>query len=181
MKLEKTTIGGFLYFVESGKTIDATVVSAAAYPDVDPITNWDSLGCIQEVNFEAEKETDTDYCPSASGGYDKVDDERVVRDLLKFVTREQSEPVWRMMLGLNAQIVNGTAQTPFANGKRYIEGWLKVQGRADDGTDRIVMNIWGRLSLDANPKWSKDPTKPALTFQKLYSAIATVEPTSIVA
>lgn len=178
--LEKLVIGGFLFFVESGKTIDAITVDKDTYPDVDPITNWNSLGCISEVNFEPETETDTDYCPDPAGGYTKEDDERVVRDLIKFVTREHSEPFWRLLLGLNNEIVNGTAQTPLANNQRYIEGWLKVQGRADDGSDRIVMNIWGRLSLDANPKWSKDPTKPALKFQKLYSSIATVEPADIV-
>lgn len=181
MKLEKLTIGGFLYFVESGKTIDGIEVSDAAYPDVDPIENWNSLGCIQEVNFEPETETDTDYCPSPAGGYEKQDDERVVKDLIKFVTREHSEPFWRLLLGLSAEIADSVAQTPFNNGRRYIEGWLKVQGRGDNGVDRIVMNVWGRLSIDANPKWSKDPTKPALKFQKQYSSIATVEPDSIVA
>jgi hypothetical protein len=181
MKLEQTTIGGFLSFAESGKTIDAIVVSAAAFPDDDPAENWDSLGCITEVNFEAEKETDTNYCPSPTGGYDKIDTERVIKDLLKFITIEQSEPYWRLMLGLGAEIVDGVAQMPFASTKRYIEGWLKVTAKGDDGVDRIDMRVWGRLSLDANPKWSKDPTKPALNFQVLYSAIATVTPTSIVA
>ena len=180
-KLEKLVIGGFLYFVESGTLVDGVTVDENAFPDVDPIDNWNSLGFITEVNPETEKETDTDYCPSPAGGYEKVDDERVVADYWKFITREHSEPFWRMLLGLRNEIQNGVAQTPLDEKRRYIDGWLKVQARADDGVDRLVMNIYGRLSLDANPKWSKDPTKPALSFQKLYSAVATVEPNGIVA
>ena len=97
--LQKLIIGGFLYFVETGKVIDGVTVSKAAYPDVSPTTNWNDLGCIQEFNPEAKKENYPDMCPSASGGYDEVDDERVVQDFLKFVTRDHSEPFWAHVAG----------------------------------------------------------------------------------
>lgn len=167
-------------FVEAGKTIDGVVVGSDAYPDVDPVENWSSLGCISETNFNTETETDTDYCPSPSGGYDKDDDETVVGDILNFATREHSEPVWRMLLGLKDEIANGVSQTPMAETRRFVEGWIKVQGRGSDGSDRVVMNLYGRLYLDGSPKWSKDPTKPALKFVKRYSAISTVTPQGIV-
>lgn len=181
MKLEKLVIGGFLSFVESGKTVDTVTVSKDAFPDDDPAENWDSLGCISEVNMEVETETDTDYCPSVTGGYDKIDDERAVRDVIKFQTKDLSEPFWRLQFGLTAEIAEGVAQMPFAQANRHIEGWLKVQAVADvdNGGDRIVAKIWGRLSIDSNPKWSKDATKPAMKFQALYSPIATLTPTSI--
>ena len=177
--LQKLILGGFLFFVEKGETIDNITVDPETYPDTDPAENWNSLGCVSEVNFNKETETDTDYCPSPAGGYNKEDDEVVVSDNIEFITRAHSEPYWRMLLGLNNKIVDGTAQTPFANKRRYIEGWLKIQGRAQDGADRVVMNIYGRLTINDNPKWSKDATKPALKFQKLYSSIATVEPNGI--
>ena len=180
MKLEKLRIGNFGYFVEEGTVIDGVTVSKNAFPDVDPADNWPSLGCIQETDFETEKESDTDYCPSPSGGYDKMEDEHVVRDLIKFKTRELGEPFWRMSLGLKNKIANGTAQIPFASKNRWIYGWFKSQGRGDDGVDRVVMNVWGRLMIDENPKWSKDPTKPAYVLEVQYSPIATVEPNAIV-
>jgi hypothetical protein len=181
MKLEKLIIGNFAYFVEGGTTVDATEVSITAYPDVDPITNWESLGCITETEFETEKETDTDYCPSPTGGYSKIEEEQTVRDLIKMKCRDTSEPFWRMLLGLNSKIVDETAQTPFINKRRYVEGWLKVQGRGLDGADRVVMNVWGRLKIDETPKWSKDPTKPGYVFEVIFSEIATVEPDGIIA
>ena len=178
-KLEKLIIGGFLFFAEKGETIDAITVDADAYPDTDPIENWNPLGCVSEVNFNKDTETDTDYCPSPSGGYDKNEEEVVVADYIEFITRAHFEPYWRMLLGVRDKIVNGTAQTPFAEKSRIIEGWLKIQGRAQDGSDRVVMNVYGQLSINDNPKWSKDSTKPALKFKRLYSSIATVEPNGI--
>lgn len=180
MKLEKLIIGGFVYFVEEGDVIDTTTVGIAAYPDVDPIENWENMGNVSEVNFDKETETDTDYDPSPAGGYDKINDETVVADIIKFITKQMSEPVWRMKLGLKNKIVDGVAQTPFNEKRRKIRGWLKVQGRGNDGSDRVIMNVYGDISLDANPKWSKDPTKPGLKFQKVYSPISTVEPNGIV-
>lgn len=180
MKLEKLTIGNFLSFVEAGETIDGVTVSAAAFPDNDPPENWPSLGAISETDFEAEVETDTDYIASLSGGYIKEDDERVLSDYIKFKSRDMSELVWRLQLGLRDKITNGTAQTPFASKVRFIDGWLRVQAKAQDGLDRVVMNVWGRLRLDENPKYSKDPTKPGLKFQVLYSSIAEVTPENII-
>ncbi len=178
--LQKLTIGAFLFFVESGKQIDGTTVGASAYPDVEPPENWNSLGCISEFNSEAVTETETEYYPNPAGGYNKIEDTFVVQDVLKFVTRQHCEPFWRMLLGFKEEIANGIGQTPFAEKRRHIEGWLKVQGRGPDGADRIVMNVWGRLRIDSNPKWSKAAAKPALRFEVLYSPIATAEPAGIV-
>ncbi len=180
MKLEKIIIGAFGFLAEDGATIDENTVSIDAYPDVDPVENWESIGCITEVTFETEKETDTDYCPDPNGGYAKVDTERVVRDIIKFKTKQAGEPFWRMQFGLKDKIVNATAQTPFASKDRSIKFWFKCQGRAEDGADRVVMNVFGELSIDETPKWSKDPTKPGYKFEVINSSIATVEPDGIV-
>lgn len=179
--LEKLIIGSFAFFAESGKTIDLNVVDKDYFPDTDPAENWEagSMGCVMESELTTEKETDTDYCPSPNGGYIKNDDEVVVADIIKFKTREHMEPYWRLALGLNNEIEDGTAQTPFAKKRRKINGWMKFQLRGDDGSDRVVMNVWGRLELDENPKYSKDPTKPGLKFTIEYSSIATLEPDGI--
>ena len=177
--LEKLIIGGFLSFAEGGTTIDSLTIDSSAYPDNDPVENWSPLGCISEVNFETETETDTDYCPSPTGGYDKNDDEVISKDLIKFVTKDHSEPFWRLLMGTPAAIVDDATQVPFSEPRRYVEGWLKIQGVGDDGNDRIMLHVWGRLSIDSNPKWSKDATKPALKFQKFFSSASTILPTGI--
>lgn len=180
MKLEKLIIGNFAFFVEGGSEIDGVSVSKSAFPDVEPAENWHSMGCVSETTFETEKESDEDYCPSPMGGYQKIKTESVVRDTIKFKVRQTSELFWRLSLGLKEKIVNSTPQAPFSATHRYIEGWLKIQGRGDDGKDRVVMNVWGRLYMDENPKWSKDPTKPSYAFDVLYSPAASVEPADIV-
>ena len=169
--LEKLIIGGFLSFYEEEATVSTALIL--------PASGHSDLGCINEVNFAPETETDTDYCPVASGGYEKIEDERIVKDLIQFVTRDHSEPYWRMLLGTSAALVDAAAQKPFEKSRRHIQGWLKVVGTGDDGVDRITLQIWGRLSIDSNPKWSKDASKPALKFQKIDSTLNTVLPAGI--
>ena len=181
MKLEKLIIGSTISFAEAGTTIDGILVTADAFPDDDPVENWASLGCVSETNIEPETETDTDYCANALGIYEKIDDERVVAVIIKFQVRDHSEQFWRMILGVPVAIADGVVQIPFSTARRYIDGWVKIDAFGDDGVKRINMLVWGRLTVDAAPKWSKDATKPALKFQKFYSAISTVTPTAIIA
>ena len=178
---EKLILGTFISFAETGTTIDSTTVGPAAFPDDEPTTNWASIGCVLESDWETEKETDTDYCPNAAGGYSKTEDEQTVRDIIKFKVRESSELFMRMMLGFPAIIVDDAAQVPFTETRRFIEGWIKVQGVGEDGDDRVVMKVYGKLKLDENPKWSKDPTKPGYKFEVAANAIATAIPSNIIA
>jgi hypothetical protein len=181
LKLEKLIIGNFASFVEKGTVVGENTVDSGFYPeDEEDLDAWSSLGCVLDATPEPEVETDSDYCPDAAGGYRKEDTDNVVKDVIKMTLKCHSEPIWRMILGVKAKLVNGTPQTPFANKDRFVEGWLNIEQRAQDGVARTLMVIYGRLKIDANPSWSKDPTKPSVRFEILTSSIASVEPNAIV-
>lgn len=183
-RLEKLIIGNFASFVEAGTVVgeEENLVGPDFYPeDTEDLGVYGSLGCVLEAEPEVTEEDDPDYCPSLAGGYDLEEDPTVVKDVIKMSLKCHSEPIWRLIWGFKNKIVNGTPQTPFGSKKRYVEGWLIFEQRAGDGVTKMNAAIYGRLRLDAAPKWSKDPTKPAVRFEKRYSSIATGEPGAIAA
>jgi hypothetical protein len=169
-KLEKLIIGTFASFVEDGTEVGENTVGIDFYPEA-PNEAWASIGCVLDATPETETETDTDYCPNPGGGYSKEDDQNVVKDLLKMSLRAHSEIIHRLVWGLDAPIQDDTPVTPFTRTDRFVRGWLHFTGRAQDGTDRFVAALYGKLRLDANPKWSKDPTKPAISFEVIKSSL----------
>ena len=177
MKLEKLIIGTFLSIVEEGTVVGENTVGVAFYPDPEESgESWLSMGCVMDAAPETETEEDTDYCPSASGGYDKEILSTVVRDVLKLSLKAHSEVIHRLVWGVAAPLVEGEAQTPFTVKDRKIRCWIHFQGRAQDGEDRFIAALYGDLRLDAAPKWSKDPTKPAVRFEIVRSTIQSVVP-----
>lgn len=181
---EKLILGTFASFAEEGEEYGdpANTVGKATYPNADTYPDaWHSLGCILESSPEVETETNEDYCPDPAGRYRKETDETVVRDILKLSLKTHSEPIHRLVLGKQGKIVDGQAFTPFAARDRSVTGWLLFQLRGDDGNDRAVMALYGKMRLDAAPKWSKDPTKPAVKFEIITSTIQTAMPGGITA
>lgn len=177
--LEKALVGAFVGFAEEGKTIDAITVAIDAQPDTDPDTNYSSLGCVQQVNFDSDVETDEDYCPNESGlGYTKEVENNIVADYMDFSLKSHSEPVYRLLFGSAAEIVDGTPFIPFESSKREIKGWISITSKSG-GQTKFEMLIWGKLTLQEYPGWSKDATKPVLRFQKLDSPLNTATPTNI--
>lgn len=180
--LHKRILGAFASFVEVGAVFGDPVntVGAELYPNADPYPElWNSLGCVIDASPEVEVETDEDFCPSPAGGYVKETTQSVVQDILKLSLKTHSEPIERLIWGASAAIVDQTQFTPFAAKDRFIAGWLHLQLREQGGTDTVVAALYGKLRLDAAPKWSKDPTKPAVKFEILYSSVATVLPDGI--
>ncbi len=177
--LKREIIGTFLFFAEQGSVVDGITVDVNAFPDVDPESNWNSLGCVSEFNVETDDEGEDEYCPAPTGGYIKETIPNIVADYLDFQVRDHSEPIWRMMMGLTAEAVDGVEQVPFSDTQREIFGWLKVQGRGRDGRDRIVMNVYGKITLNSSLQWSRNVTRPELRFQVLSSPIATLTPDGI--
>ena len=96
--------------------------------------------------------------------------------MLKFQVREHNEIFWRQIFGMRAPAQQNVSQVPYEQTRRWVEGWLKIQARGQDGVDRIVMDVWGRLNIDENPKWSKDVTRPSLKFQVIPSPVALITP-----
>ena len=181
MKVERSILGSFLAFARGGTTIDAVVVSELAYPDVTPTTNWSSLGCVIENTAEYQEEDYTIKCPSPSGGYSEKTSKSVTRDSQLFTTEGTNPLWWELAYGFAGPVVDGVPQTPFSSVDRYIYGWLKAQIRGEDGLDRIVMNVWGKLRLAEQFKASEAPTRPSWRFDIEYSSIATAEPDTIIA
>ena len=180
--LQKRILGAFASFVEDGTTYGSpsNTVGVGVYPNADTFPNaWNSMGCVIDASPETEVETDEDYCPSPSGGYIKESTETVVRDMIKLSLKTHSEPIERMIWGKSGAVVDGAAFTPFAKKDRFVKGWLHFQLREGGGSDVIVAALYGKMRLDAAPKWSKDPTKPAVRFEILYSPIMSAMPAGI--
>ncbi len=179
MLTEYSIIGAFASFVESGKSIDSITVSEAAYPDVDPSTNWEDFGEVISAAYETNTEEYPKTVPIASGGYQEIMHTQTLRDRILLNMDDTCELFWRMSEGYASEITNDTAQTPGAAKDRFVQGWLKLQLRGLDGADRIVKNVWGKLRLAEPGNWSKDPSRPAYSFDVEFSAINTSEPQTI--
>jgi hypothetical protein len=162
-------LGGFGYFIEVGTTVDAQTVSHLIKPDTSPLANWtdNSLGTILEFKRVVE-ETDTSYmAPSPSGGYGKVPRKSVIADSYVMKLRDMNEIVMRLESGVQSAIALGTAQTPGAQADRKIEGWLKLQGRAEDGYDLYVEDWWCQVRLDGSNTFNEKHVTPSLKFTLL--------------
>lgn len=186
MKLEKLIIGSFASFVESGTAYGTApnngVVSITQFPDqANNAAAWQSMGCVLDSMLETKVETDTFLCPNPAGGYRIEEDENVQQDMLKMTLKAYSPLIHRLEWGLSAAIVDGTAQTPFAQHDRYILGWLNFQQRAQDGQDRIIAALWGKLRLDGNVANTSKTKLPKVKFQVITSPIQTLLPNDILA
>jgi hypothetical protein len=181
MFLETSIIGLFASFAREGDTVDAVTVGVGAFPDVDPTSNWSDFGCVSEGRNEPNLAEYPVMCPKPTGGYEEKIETQTLRDSLVLTFNKTNPYWWELTHGFASAITDAAAQTPFVKGDRYIQGWLKLQERGDDGQDRIVMNVWGKLRLAEQLAASSDPTRPVFRFDVEYSAIATALPNDITA
>lgn len=170
-------LGGFAYFVESGITVDGQVISATIKPDVDPLANWSSrsLGSILALKHEVKTKDNSYQKPSASGGWEEVPRKFVIQDFLDLESREMGEQLLRLEFGLNAIIAEGTAQTPFADTDRRIEGWLRLQARQENGQDLAILDFWSTMELVSGIVADGKVTQPKFRF----TVIKTVSGTAV--
>jgi hypothetical protein len=171
---ERQLIGCFAFFVEAGTTVDSVTVSATAKPDTNPLTNWPQIGCIESGKFEPKKSSEVFMCPSETGGYVEENVDKIVADFLNLRTNYMNEFVKRLEFGLTSPIVLDTAQTAHAATTREIYGWIKVQGRKEDGNDDFVMDWWCKMTLTDTLDRNDKTLRPTLRFQKLASTLNTV-------
>jgi hypothetical protein len=187
MKLDKRLIiSCFVSFVEAGTTFGTSpvnTVSRDVFPDTTTFADtWSSLGDVLDASMEPVTEDYGDTVPSAiGGGYVKESDIVVLQDILKLSLNSHTEPIHRLCWGAAAELVDGEAVTPFANRTRFVEGWIAFTSRGQDNADRMVAALYVRIRLDGNPKWSKDPTRPAISCEVIQSAIQTLVPDNIIA
>jgi hypothetical protein len=164
--LKERLLGGFIYFVEGGLTVDSQVVSALIKPDTTPLTNWTdgSIGTVLNFSFEKEEMDSSFMAPQAAGGpYKKINRKFVSQRSLMVETREMGDLVFRLEHGL-APIVIGQAQTPGTVYDPKIEGWLRLQGRDLPGTDALIMDWWCEVRLESKHKFDEKIPTPALRF-----------------
>lgn len=169
--LQKRIIGAFVDFIPHGETVDAIVTSPVLIPDEAPEENWTdyNMGCAQDVQFESETEDDEDYCPALTGGYSKSITRTTVRDEIIVTLKDHSEPVFRLLFGLNQKLTGVTGQQPFENlGDREITGWLRLRGIGAAGsTSETLANVKVEVKMRISdyPGWTKDATKPVVAFE----------------
>ncbi|RYD38764.1 MAG: hypothetical protein EOP87_00930 [Verrucomicrobiaceae bacterium] len=164
-------IGCFAYFIPGGTLVDALTVSATVKPDIVPLDNWTAynLGSILTYRHVPEIEDNSFKKASPSGGWEKAIRKKVVSDALLLKTREMGEPQLRLEFGLLSAIVEGTAQSPFANTARQIDGWLKVHYRQEDGTDMSLMDMWCTMELVNGLTAEGKTAEPELSFTHIKS------------
>lgn len=175
--LRKERLGTFAYFVKAGTVVEGNTVDADFFPDAatDPEA-WSSLGCVIQASSEPEtEESDPDYCPSPSGGYTKEVNTYTVRDVITATLKCHCEIIWRLIWGVSQEMDNDTPYAPFTKSDRYVQGWINLQLRAEDGTDRARAALFVNFRLGDPVLWSKDPTKPVVRWEIVPSSIASVE------
>jgi hypothetical protein len=166
-------LGAFAFFVEEGETVDAQTISSTIKPDVDPVSNWPSLGDVQNFGFGKEEIDDPYFKVNPGGGMTKHQRKWVVADFLDFQTRQMNELVYRLTMGFTDKIESGEAQSPHVPGTdRVIRGWLRMQARALAGTDRFLLDWWCELRIATDPKFEAKTTMPALRAYKLAPVAA---------
>jgi hypothetical protein len=167
--LTEIMLGAFAYFIPEGTTVDSVTVSKTVKPDNDPTTNWTAYTIGDVLNFKFDKET-VDIqrtVPLASGGYTKINKMITIQDWVILKTAQMGELVHRLQFGLASAIATGTAQTPFIQNDRKIEGWLRIQGRQLGGTDRFVIDCWCECRLEETAEFNAQIVEPVLRFTEI--------------
>jgi hypothetical protein len=169
-------LGGFAWFIESGLTVDAQTITPLIKPDVTPLTNWTdrSLGDILSLKLENKNEDRSYKRPSTTGGWEIVPRTVVMQDSLALKSRQMGEQLLRLQFGLVGTIAEGTAQTPFANTDRRIEGWLRLQSREESGLDLMILDSWVSMELTGGIVADGKVSEPEfrLTVIKSYAGAA---------
>lgn len=179
--LTRRLIGGFAYFTEDASTYTpsggggAVTISDTVVPNyATDLDKQPSLGCIEQVAFSVDTDDQTYYCPRETGGYQRTIEHAVIADYIDLTTANDMELIQRLELGVPAQIVPGTPQTPFAQVDRSITGWLHLIGRKQDGAKLLTLTTWAEIRLQTNPPWSREPGRPVLRAQALSNSLNTV-------
>jgi hypothetical protein len=184
MNVSKLRVGAIFHFVEDGTTYGDPVntVSALLFPnaDTDP-EPWQAnpMGCVIDSQIKPSFTEDADECYT-DHGYQEVIDRRLKQLLIGLSLKAHSELLHRLIWMLPAKIADETAQTPFI-GPDYVEGWAHLQLEDDDQVAIYTGVVRCRMRLDENPKWSKDPSKPAVTLEVFFrNPLNTLLPDNII-
>lgn len=170
--LRDILLGGFAFFVESGTTVDLQIVSATVKPDMVPPDNWTdaTLGNILDFKYGVDEEDHPILRVLPNGSRVKMPRKIVVSDYIDITSQEMSELVLRLQHGVTTKIMEGTAQTPGALNDRYIDGWLRLQGRAMGNFDVFIQDWWCQVRLVEGTKADGKFSEPKLRFIQYKAA-----------
>lgn len=178
--LQKTMLGSKLYFIENGVTVDTVTVSKDAKPDTDPTTNWRSLGCANDLTPYRVTEEDTPFKCFDGKRFRQRSTTVVLEDGWEFSLESHCEPIYRLMLGLSAEVADDTPVIPFAESIREIMGWLKFQARNVNANGDIwTMDLYGRLEMIELPTYNDKSVYPRMRFTTEESDLNVVELTNV--
>lgn len=176
----KDIIGGtFLQFVPKGVSVGedpdpVNIVGPNFFPAGDTGVWLDFGDCpngIIELKF---KESQRLKHLAQGGSWEELR-RRLIGATVKFNSYDVCEPFLRMALAVKGEMEDGTAAAPLRDLDPHIECWLNFQVREEAGTDLLIFAGYGKLRLDANPKWGDaDPTLPAWQLEVIPTTIASV-------
>ena len=178
--LQKTMLGSTLFFIESGVTVDGVTVSSTAKPDIDPATNWRTLGCVNDLTPYRVTEEDTPFKCFDGTRFRQESTTVTLEDGWEFTLKNHCEPIYRLMLGLAAEVSDDTPVVPYAENLRQIYGWLKFQARnVNTQGDIWVMDLWGKLEMIELPTYNDKSVFPRMRFKVESSVENVVELTNV--
>jgi hypothetical protein len=178
--LHKLMMGSTLFFIEQGVTVDSVTVSKLAKPDVDPATNWRTLGCVNDLTPYRVTEEDTPFKCFDGTRFRQETTTVVLEDGWEFTLKNHCEPIYRLMLGLTAEVQDDTPVVPYEQNVREIYGWLKFQARNVNANGDIwVKDIWGKLEMIEVPTFTDKSVYPRLRFKVETSDLNVVELTNV--
>lgn len=167
--------GAFVFFIPFGETVDSVTVSATAWPDNDPTTNWTNyaFGCIENVKPLREYDTEVFLCPDPAGGYDEDEEQRLKRFGWIMQTSKYNEVITQLEYALATVPVIDTAQSPAAERDSFVEGVVLIQARGSAGSDYHVEQWHAKLRLATVPDWANATSRPIIQFQLVRNDLNT--------
>lgn len=158
--------GMLAYFAEESDGVSDLVTKPAAENAA-----WKEIGCVSvckhnPVNFEQPYS-----CPDAARGWIDKKNVYTLADMFDLTTEEVSDLYHRLSMGVEAALVAGTAQTPFAESERVVRGWVKFQKRENIGSDRDRTDIYCEIRLKEDPATEKKVQVPVFELYVLHSSL----------
>ena len=140
-----------LYFIPSGETVDAVTVTAGAWPDNVPTTNWTAyeLPEIEDVKSVNTIVKDGPFkIPDPNGGgYIDDEEEMVTKRMWTATTHRTNNYIKQLQHGLASAPAVGTALAAGLTKDNFLDGVMLLVVTKKDGTIIERTQVWSRLRL----------------------------------
>lgn len=167
---QRLLTGALVFFAEASTSPE---ISATSKPAADNVA-WKEIGCVQNLVHQEQAHEEEYDCPHPVRGWRSKKDRWVFGDRYMLTTRETSELVHRLALGVASPLALDGAQEPNAVADRRVRGWIKIQKRMPGGKDRIIMDLWCDVRLAEEPGDAKAVQVPVLELEDLDSTLKSV-------